>query len=242
MKAVLFDMDGVLWDSSTVHAQAFDEIARCYDVMPTPYEEIAGRSTEAAWHYILDKQGRTASAALVDELSTRKRELAHAALRRCPPLAAGLGAVAGLRDAGFAVGMVTGSSRDTASLLHELLRQRHGYEFDVVIDSSDVIDGKPSPEPYLRAASDLGVAPSQCWVLEDSAAGIASASAAGARVVHMSPSLAIHPHPYPVSGCASSVRQFVTKVLVENKRYARSHQSSTRQSPHQEVKTCQHAA
>jgi sugar-phosphatase len=54
---------------------------------------------------------------------------------------------------------------------------------NVLVTADDVVTGKPSPEPYLLAAKRLGVEPTRCVVVEDAPAGIASARAAGARVV-----------------------------------------------------------
>ncbi len=52
-----------------------------------------------------------------------------------------------------------------------------------MITSSDVSIGKPDPEPYLKAAARLGVAPEDCIVLEDAPAGVRAGKAAGARVI-----------------------------------------------------------
>lgn len=52
-----------------------------------------------------------------------------------------------------------------------------------LITADDVVNGKPSPEPYLKGAALLGVPPADCLVFEDTPAGIASARAAGIRVI-----------------------------------------------------------
>jgi sugar-phosphatase len=52
-----------------------------------------------------------------------------------------------------------------------------------MITSSDVVMGKPDPEPYLKAAAQLGFAASDCVVVEDAAAGVRAGKAAGARVI-----------------------------------------------------------
>lgn len=52
-----------------------------------------------------------------------------------------------------------------------------------LITANDIVNGKPHPEPYLKAASILGFAPAQCVVVEDVPAGIRSGKAAGARVI-----------------------------------------------------------
>jgi beta-phosphoglucomutase-like phosphatase (HAD superfamily) len=49
-------------------------------------------------------------------------------------------------------------------------------------DDPELGDGKPAPDPFLLAARRLGVPPEACWAFEDSAAGVASALAAGCRV------------------------------------------------------------
>jgi len=55
--------------------------------------------------------------------------------------------------------------------------------FDVVVAGDDVTKGKPHPEPYLRAAELLGVAPEDCLAFEDSPTGLASAEAAGCQAI-----------------------------------------------------------
>lgn len=56
---------------------------------------------------------------------------------------------------------------------------------DVLVTSDDVTNGKPHPEPYLLGAERLGFAPAECLVIEDAPAGIQSARAAGMRVIGM---------------------------------------------------------
>jgi beta-phosphoglucomutase-like phosphatase (HAD superfamily) len=62
--------------------------------------------------------------------------------------------------------------------------------FDAIVASGDYARGKPAPDPYLKAAEVLGVAPENCLALEDSPAGIRSASVAGMQVI-MVPDLII---------------------------------------------------
>ncbi|HET9363465.1 MAG TPA: HAD-IA family hydrolase, partial [Candidatus Angelobacter sp.] len=64
---------------------------------------------------------------------------------------------------------------------------RFGYDCLIVtqnmVTADDVVNGKPSPEPYIKGAALLGVAPSDCLVFEDTPAGVAAARAAGMQVV-----------------------------------------------------------
>lgn len=74
-----------------------------------------------------------------------------------------------------------------------------GSPFAVLVTGDEVTHGKPHPEPYLRAAELLGVAPQECVALEDSPTGVRSATAAGV------PTVAI-PHVVPIPDIAGAVR------------------------------------
>jgi beta-phosphoglucomutase-like phosphatase (HAD superfamily) len=67
--------------------------------------------------------------------------------------------------------------------------------FDVLVCAEDVTATKPHPEPYLRAAMLIGVPPGDCVALEDSPNGVASAHAAGCRVIAVPSLLPIPPAP-----------------------------------------------
>jgi HAD superfamily hydrolase (TIGR01509 family) len=93
-----------------------------------------------------------------------------------------------LRAAGVPCGLVTMSYADLAGAVVEHLPPN---SFDVVVTGDMVDNGKPHPEPYLSAARLLGVAPADCVAIEDSLTGVASATAAGMRVLAV-------PHLVPV--------------------------------------------
>ena len=77
-------------------------------------------------------------------------------------------------------GVVTSGSR----LLAENRLRHCGVPIpNVMVTSDDVVNGKPHPEPYLKGAALLGFAPEECLVIEDAPAGIASAKAGGMRVI-----------------------------------------------------------
>ena len=85
-----------------------------------------------------------------------------------------------MKAAGLPTAMVTMSYRNLASTVAELLP---AGSFDTLVCGDDVRNGKPDPEPYLLAASRLGVPAERCLAIEDSPSGIASAEAAGCLVV-----------------------------------------------------------
>lgn len=92
--------------------------------------------------------------------------------------------VRAVRADGLLTGLVTSSGRQH---VHAALAETDRRWFDIIVSGDDVRAPKPSPEPYLRAAEALGVDPAECAVIEDSAIGVASALAAGCRVVVVDP-------------------------------------------------------
>lgn len=87
--------------------------------------------------------------------------------------------VAALRAAGVPQALVTSSYRN---LTDPVVRDAGGA-FAVIVPGDEVSHSKPDPEPYLLAASRLGVAPTDCVVIEDSRVGVAAGLAAGAHVL-----------------------------------------------------------
>jgi HAD superfamily hydrolase (TIGR01509 family) len=93
--------------------------------------------------------------------------------------------LASVAEAALPHAIVTSSER---GFMHAVLAST-GMRFDALVCAEDVSATKPDPEPYLLAAKLLGVDPARCFALEDSPNGVASAEAAGCRVIAV-PSLA----------------------------------------------------
>ena len=104
------------------------------------------------------------------------------------------GALALLRElgaAGVPCALVTMSYRNLATTVAGMVPGA----FAVVVSGDEVERGKPAPDPYLRAAQLLGVSAQRCVAIEDSPTGVASAEAAGCRVVACPHMVAIPPAP-----------------------------------------------
>ncbi|WP_330849190.1 MULTISPECIES: HAD family hydrolase [unclassified Nonomuraea] len=180
MRAVFFDMDGLLVDTEKVWLEIESEVMRRLGGQWTPDHQahLLGGSMERAVEYMLSASGSGESAATVEQwmVSGMVERLSGGA--RVMPGASEL--LDALRDEGVPVGLVTSSLRKIAdAVLKEFGRDR----FDVVVTADDVERTKPDPEPYLTAARLLGVLPVRCVVLEDSPNGVAAATAAGCAVV-----------------------------------------------------------
>jgi HAD superfamily hydrolase (TIGR01509 family) len=100
--------------------------------------------------------------------------------------------LAEIRRAGLPMALVTMSYRNLAGTVAELLPPG---TFQTLVCGDEVRHGKPDPEPYLLAATRLGVPPQQCLAIEDSPSGIASAEAAGCLVVAVPNQVPVEPAP-----------------------------------------------
>ena len=85
-----------------------------------------------------------------------------------------------LSDNGIRLALVSASPRQ---MLEATFRVLEGKCLELLISSDDVVQSKPSPECYLKAADFFGLDISECLILEDSGTGVASARASGANVV-----------------------------------------------------------
>ena len=179
LRAVLWDMDGLLVDSEPVWTVAEQELAALLG--GTWSEElkarIVGTRLDVAVPTILEHYGRdlAETAWASDWLLTRMVQLFGQQLTVLPGVRELL---TGLAAKGVPVALVSSSYRVLVDAV-----VGSGFSFDVTLAGDEVRHGKPDPEPYLTAARLLGVPPRSCLVLEDSGAGVASGLAAGCAVL-----------------------------------------------------------
>jgi sugar-phosphatase len=178
--ALLLDLDGTLVDTTEAVEAAWrwgaDELGVPYTVVEPYIHGIPG--WQAIDLAVPGRLSRPEQDALAERLLARMADPdAHVALM--PGAADLLDALAGAAGAArWAI--VTSGDRQLAG---SSLRKAPVPTPPVLVTSDDVTVGKPEPEPYLRAAAALGVVPAVCIAVEDAPAGIASARAAGTRVL-----------------------------------------------------------
>ena len=179
LKAVFFDMDGVLFDSMPNHAKTWAVVAREYglDLSPEEVYMNEGRTGESTINMLTQRQwGRTATAREVEELYARKCALFNQC-EEAPPMPGAAEVLRCVKQAGLAIYVVTGSGQ--LSLLNRLQTNYPGYfSPDRLISSRDVRHGKPHPEPYLMALDRAGLQPWEALVVENAPLGVRSAVAA----------------------------------------------------------------
>jgi sugar-phosphatase len=170
--ALLFDMDGVLIDSTPAVARVWSRWARAHGFPP---EEVVARA-----------HGRPSITTVREYLPDADHEAENRIVERSEieelqgvvPLPGARELLDHLPKDRWTI--VTSSTRPLA----EVRLRAAGLSIpEKLITSSDITNGKPHPEPYLRAASMLGYPAAECVVVEDVAAGIEAGRAAGARVI-----------------------------------------------------------
>jgi HAD superfamily hydrolase (TIGR01509 family) len=190
--AVLFDMDGLLVDSEPLWLAAETAVmARLgADWTVGDQAQLLGGSLDRTVRYLLAKARRPAPPEEVGEwLMSGVAELVRD--RGVPVQPGARELLAEVVAAGLPHALVTGSERR----FMEAVLARTGLRFDALVCAEDVSVTKPDPEPYLLAAKLLGVDPARCYALEDSPNGVASAEAAGCRVIAVPSLVPIEPAP-----------------------------------------------
>lgn len=179
--AVIFDMDGVIIDSEPRHQRAFLEVFAQMGYGQThgiQFERYLGRSDRAVW---VDFIAQHKPKWTLDELIAWKQNHLIEIIRREQPIFNGLPELLAKLAPRYRLAVASGSVHP---VIDEVLAMR-GLRafFPVVVSVQDVAHGKPAPDVFLRAAERLGVAPAACCVIEDSAAGVTAARAAGMTAI-----------------------------------------------------------
>jgi beta-phosphoglucomutase-like phosphatase (HAD superfamily) len=179
--AVIFDMDGVIIDSEPRHERAFLDVFAQMGYGQThgiQFEQYLGRSDRAVW---LDFIAQHNPKWTLDELTAWKQNHIIEIIRREQPIFDGLPELVAKLAPRYRLAVASGSVHP---VIDEVLAMKSLRRFfPVVVSTQDVAHGKPAPDVFLRAAELLGVAPAACCVIEDSAAGVTAARAAGMTAI-----------------------------------------------------------
>jgi beta-phosphoglucomutase-like phosphatase (HAD superfamily) len=195
MRAVIFDFDGVLVDSEPLHFRALRDSLHPEGIRIGEEEYYKGylaHDDRTAIRLALEAHGVSPSLVRVDSVARRKAEL-FGELAGGIPLFPGAAELVRSLAGQVPLAIASGARHDEIETILQAVGLRDA--FFALVGADDVAHGKPDPEPYLRAMTCLftrapGLAPAECLAFEDSGPGIASARAAGMKVVAVA-------HSYP---------------------------------------------
>lgn len=183
-KAVIFDLDGVICTTDEYHYQAWKKMADGMNIYfdRTINNRLRGVSRMESLEIILEQyHGPALSEERKVELAAQKNDLYRESLHQMSP--ADLSeevktTLDALRAAGLKLA-IGSSSKNTPFILGQL---GLGNYFDAVSDGNNITRSKPDPEVFLKAAEMLGLAPSDCLVVEDAVSGAQAGHAGGFEV------------------------------------------------------------
>lgn len=183
IKAVIFDMDGVLIEAKDWHYEALNRALELFGYTISRMDHLTtfdGLPTKKKLEMLSLERGlpRGLHSFLNDLKQLYTTEITH---QKCKPLFPHEYALSKLKGMGYKLAVASNSIRATVELMMEKSNLRQ--YLDLLVSNQDVKNSKPDPEMYLTAASKLGVVPAQCLVVEDNPNGIKAAEAAGASVM-----------------------------------------------------------
>ncbi len=182
MKAVIFDMDGVLVDSQPYHFKADIETMSEYGVVKDQkfYEKFAGTLTSDRMRILKDLFKLDIP---VEEMVKKREDMILEIMARedIKPVSGIPEFLKSIKNRGLKTAVASSSGYDLIGLI--LSRLGISEYFDSITSGNDVKRGKPDPDVFLLAAERIGVNPRDCFVVEDSENGVKAAKSAGMKAL-----------------------------------------------------------
>lgn len=186
IKAVIFDMDGVLIEAKEWHYQALNRALELFGYSISLYDHLTtfdGLPTKKKLEMLSAQSGLpTELHAFINEM--KQIYTMEIVYTHCKPRFNHEYALSCLKSMGYKLAVASNSMAQT---VHIMMDRSHLAQYmDVKLSNEDVVWPKPHPEIYLKAIESLGLTPQECLILEDNENGIKAAQASGAHllVVH----------------------------------------------------------
>jgi len=204
IKAVIFDLDGVIVSTDEFHYRAWKALADKEGIFFNKEinNRLRGVSRMASLDIILEKAKKEYSEQEKIDLTSYKNDIYLKFLNDLTPndlLSNALNLIYYLKDKGIKVA-IGSSSRNTEKILKQL---QITNLFNAIADGNDITRSKPNPEVFLVACEKLGLLPDECLVVEDAISGIEAAKAAGMTAVAIN------------DACNSDLADYKIKDLIE---------------------------
>ena len=186
IKAVLFDMDGVLIDAKEWHYDALNLALEKKGYAPITRQEHLSTYDGLPTKDKLNKhpQTKNLSAEEHKEINDLKQELTFDVIERtCKPNPTVLGAIKHLKEQGYRVACCSNSIRKSVEMMLGKSDLLEHMEF--LVSNEDVENGKPAPDMYLKAMNQMGLKSTEVLICEDNIRGITAALHSGAYVLEI---------------------------------------------------------
>ena len=181
IKAIIFDMDGVIVDSEPLHKESFLQVWKELGYGNNHgihFPDFYGTSDRTVWKAFIDKHQPKMH---IDELILLREQRLIKLLREKKPIFDGVLPLIQHLTSYYPIGLATGSVHH---IIDEILKMDELRQyFRCIVSSEDVSMPKPSPEIFLLASEILNVEPKYCCVIEDTINGVKAGKAAGMNVV-----------------------------------------------------------
>ena len=210
-RCVLFDMDGVLYNSMPNHAVAWQEAMRrngLHFTAANSYATEGARGVDTIRHFVRQQQGKDIPEAEAQRIYDLKAQLFHE-MPTAPIFPGVIDIMQKIKSAGMTIGVVTGSGQ--RPLIKRLLSDFGDFlTEDHIVTAYDVERGKPNPDPYLMGLRKAGnLEPWQGLVVENAPLGVRAGSAANCFTI------GINSGPLPDSALADNGADIVLSRMTE---------------------------
>lgn len=183
IKAILFDMDGVLIDAREWHYESLNKALSLFGTEISRYDHLVtfdGLPTKKKLEMLSIEGGFPVGLhGFVNDLKQQyTMEIVYA---KCKPVFHHQFALSKLKDEGYRLAVCSNSVKNSI----EIMMKKSGlYQYlDFFLSNQDVVKGKPDPEIYNKAIERMGLKPEECLIVEDNDNGVRAAKASGAHVL-----------------------------------------------------------
>jgi len=185
IKAVIFDMDGVLIEAKDWHYEALNKALNLFAMSISRYDHLTtydGLPTRRKLDMLSKEEGLPLGLhQFINEMKQEyTMELVYA---QCKPTFHHEYALSQLYNSGYKMAVCSNSIRNTIEVMLKKAALEEYFEF--YISNEDVKNGKPDPEMYNKAIKKLGFKATECMIIEDNENGIKAARASGAWVMEV---------------------------------------------------------
>ncbi len=184
IKAFIFDMDGLILDTERIAFKSYKEALKeyGYDFTEAFFLTLVGTNVKLTKELCLNRYGSWFPFDLLHENHNKITE--EYIKKNGVPLKEGVNELIDyLKEKDYKIALATSSDREKAEYLLELVKIKD--KFDYIICGNDIVNSKPNPEIFLKAAENLKVEPKECVVIEDSKFGVKAAVNAGMKVINV---------------------------------------------------------